>query len=396
MIYHVEHTTRLCSPTVVVPKGPSAETVNICVDSTQLNKVVQREIHPMFDVDTSLAMLGEGNFRSKLDANSVFFQIPLAEESKPLTIFLTPVGRFAFHRLPLGLSSSPEVFQKVISRVLDGLEGVKCQLEDVCIWRSSREEHDACLHAALSRVTDAGMTMNPGKSRFKPRDITFLSHVISSHGISVDPGQVAAVQESPRPTSRTRLLSFLGMVTALGRFGTNISTVATPLRELLKKDVAWLWGCPQEEVFVWVKQVLSSSQCLPVYDIQRETSVETDASRVGLGAAMYQIQSDSRARLVAAASRALTGLETRFAVIELEALAVKWACHKFEPYILGKTVTIKTDHKPLVPLLNGIRLDKLPVGIQWVRLSLMRYSYEVVHIPGKANAVVDALSRTGA
>ena len=105
--------TEWCSGIVPVPK-PNGR-VRICVDPTPLNKAVQRETHPMGSVDESLAMLGESKVFTKLDANySGFWQIPLDEESKLLTTFITPVGRFCFNCLPFGISSTPEIFQQTM------------------------------------------------------------------------------------------------------------------------------------------------------------------------------------------------------------------------------------------------------------------------------------------
>ena len=97
--------TEWCSGIVPVPKPNGC--VRICVDLTPLNKAVQCETHPMGSVDESLAMLGESREFTKLDANSGFWQIPLDEDSKLLTTFVTPLGRFWFNHLPFGISSAP-------------------------------------------------------------------------------------------------------------------------------------------------------------------------------------------------------------------------------------------------------------------------------------------------
>ena len=119
----------LCSGMVVVPKANGR--VRICVNLTHLNKAVKREIHPMSSVDESLAKLGKASVFSKLDANSGFWQLPLDEESKLLTTFITPQGRFAFNRIPFRISSAPEIFTRTISVILQGLDGVICHMDDI-------------------------------------------------------------------------------------------------------------------------------------------------------------------------------------------------------------------------------------------------------------------------
>ena len=89
----------------------------------------------------------------------------------------------------------------------------------------------------------------------------------------------------------------------------------------------------------------------------------------------------------------MTSAESRYAQIEKEALAATWACEKFATYIQGKTITLETDHKPLVPLLSHKHLDSLPPRVVRFRLRLMRFDYIIKHVPGKSLHTADTLSR---
>ena len=102
-------------------------------DFTKLNQVVKREIHPMATVENSIAQLSKGKLLTKLDANSGFWQIKLSPKSRLLTTFLTAQGRFCYNRLPFGLSSSPEIFEREMSAILEGLPGVVLHMYDVLI-----------------------------------------------------------------------------------------------------------------------------------------------------------------------------------------------------------------------------------------------------------------------
>lgn len=79
---------------------------------------------------------------SKLDANSGFWQIPLAKKSHLLTMFITPFGRYCFNKMPFGISSAPEHFQKRMSKILAGLKGVLCLMDDVLVFGKDVKEHD--------------------------------------------------------------------------------------------------------------------------------------------------------------------------------------------------------------------------------------------------------------
>ena len=123
---------------------------------TRLTESVCRERHILPSVEHILAQLRGAKVFTKLDANSGFWQIKLSEESSRLTTFLTPFGRFRFNRLPFGITSAPEHFQRRMSDILTGLEGTLCMIDNVLVYGSSQEEHDCRLSAVLERIQQAG------------------------------------------------------------------------------------------------------------------------------------------------------------------------------------------------------------------------------------------------
>ncbi len=116
-----ETPTPWCAGMAVVPKKSGS--VRICVDFRPLNEHVLREVHPMPKVDETLAQLTDAKVFSKLDANCGFWQIPLGLSSRHLTTFITPYCRFCFNKLPFGMSSAPDHFQRRMSEILEGQEG---------------------------------------------------------------------------------------------------------------------------------------------------------------------------------------------------------------------------------------------------------------------------------
>ena len=140
VISKVSEPTAWCAGMVVVPKQNG--NLRICVDLKPLDENLLREVHPLPKVDETLAQLAGAKIFSKLDANSGFWQIPLAKESRLLTTFVTPYGRYCFNKLLFGICSAPEHFQRRMSEVLAGLEGVLCLMDDVLVFGKSAEEHD--------------------------------------------------------------------------------------------------------------------------------------------------------------------------------------------------------------------------------------------------------------
>ena len=227
VISKVTEPTPWCAGMVVVPK--KSGNVRICVDLKPLNQSVRREVHPLPKVDETLAQLTGAKVFSKLDANSGFWQIPLSESSRLLTTFITPMGRYCFNKLPFGISSAPEHFQRRMSELLMGLEGVQCQMDDILVFGKDEAEHNNRLVAVLQRIEEAGVTLNPEKCEFNKRELTFLGHVIDSVGIRADPKKTAATQGMQPPTSVPELRRFMGMVNQLGKFTHNLAELTQPL-----------------------------------------------------------------------------------------------------------------------------------------------------------------------
>ena len=239
--------TPWCAGMVVVPKKEGS--VRICVDLKPLNQSVLREVHPIPKVDDTLAQLAGATVFSKIDANSGFWQIPLSIESRPLTTFITPYGRYFFNKLPFGISCAPELFQLRMNKILEGLKGVVCQMDDVLVFGSNQAEHDERLIATLERIKAAGVTLNKDKCKFSVNAVKFLGHIVDQDGIKADPDKTSAITNMKSPQNVSELRRFMGMANQLGKFSCHLADLTHPLRGLLSSKRAWLWGPEQEKAF---------------------------------------------------------------------------------------------------------------------------------------------------
>ena len=392
VISRVDHPTDWCAPMVVTPK-PNGK-VRVCVDLTKLNEYVQGENHPLPSVDLTLGKLAGAKYFTKLDANSGFWQIKLAESSRPLTTFTTPWGRYCFNVLLYGISSGSEKFQKCMSRIREGLEGVECNIDDVLVRAPTVELHDYRLQKVLERLSEASVTLNIDKCTFRVPKIKFLGNVVSACGIEVDPDKVAAVVKLPAPKNVHEVRVFLGTVNHLSKFADHLAEKTKPIQDLMQKGTQWVWGTPQQQAFEEIKSILTAATVLALYDPNKDTKVSADASSFGLEGVLLQNLEDQTWRPVMFISRALTPVECRYAQIEKEALALTWACERFSNYIVGKSILAETDHKPLVPLLTSRTLDEVPPRVQQLRMRLKCFHFKGVnHVPGKEMYIADALSR---
>ncbi len=158
VIEEITEPTEWCAPMVAVSK--KTEQIRICVDLKQLNKAVKIDKFVLPTIDDILPKLAHAQVFSLLDAASGFWQLPLDIDSAKLTTFITPFGRYFFRRLPFGITSAPEIFQRKMSAILKYLEGVAVFMDNILVYGNTPEEHEHQLHRALEDVDRAGLKLN--------------------------------------------------------------------------------------------------------------------------------------------------------------------------------------------------------------------------------------------
>ena len=156
---------------------------------------------------------------------------------------------------------------------------------------------------------------------------------------------IAAVVNAQPPTNASEVRSFVQLVQYSSKFIPNFSQVAEPLRKLLRKDHAFIWGGEQQKAFKELKSLMTSAKALAYFRGDCWTRIVADAGLDGLGAVLLQFQEGER-RAVSYASRNLTEVERRYAQTEKEALALVWACERFKLYVYGRDFELETEHKP--------------------------------------------------
>lgn len=251
----------------------------------------------------------------------------------------------------------------------------------------------------FSRLREAGLKVKPDKCSFLQEQVKFLGHQISAQGIGTDPGKVEAVRKWKTPSTVKELRSFLGFCSYYRKFIEGFSKIAGPLHDLVnfclrqqsmvkRPEFCSLWTEECCTAFKLLKENLTTAPVLGFADFSLPFVVETDASKDGLGAVLYQQQGDSR-RVIAYASRRLRN-DRHYSSMKLELLALKWAVsEKFRGYLLGAKFVVVTDNNPLCHL----KTAKLgAIEQRWVA-QLAVFDFEVKYRPGRHNVAADTLSR---
>lgn len=382
-------TSSWSAPVVLVKKKDGG--IRFCVDYRKLNAITRKDVYPLPVIDDLLSHLGNARYFTSLDLLSGYWQIPIKEEDKDKTAFITPDGLYEFNVLPFGLTCAPASFQHLVDTVLAGLKWKKAlvYLDDIIVKGETFEEMVNNLRAVLNRLREAGLTLKPSKCHFGMTEIGVLGHIVNRDGIAPDPNKVKAIKNFPPPKKLKDVQSFLGLANYYRKFIKDFSKIAKPLHSLTKKDVKFNWDENARKAFEHLKNTLISAPVLAHFDPNAPTEVRVDACGYGVGAILLQGEKP-RVRPVAYASRTLSKAEQNYSITEKECLAAVWALNYFRPYIWGKRVTIVTDHHSLC----WLKSVKDPAGrlARW-SLRLMDYDYEIRHKSGRLHSDADCLSR---
>lgn len=143
------------------------------------------------------------NIFSKLEFSSGFWQLKLANKSKHQPILITPFGRYYYKRIPFEITSSPEIFQKTVSQLMDILnfKNIHVHADDIRVTGRNVDEHDRTLKQVLQLLSDYGLTLNPQKCEFHKSETKYLGFVISNSGI-----KIRKLPESERRNASEKIL----------------------------------------------------------------------------------------------------------------------------------------------------------------------------------------------
>ena len=266
--------------------------------SQTINKAIIRPIYPIPTLEENLHRLTNAKIFSTFDIREAFQHIPLTEESSFLTTMHTPWGRYRWTRLPFGVSSSPEEFQRRIHEVLEGLTGVVSIPDDTTVvgsgddMREVLKDHDKTTAELLKRLHTRGVKLNPDKVRFKSVTAPFMGHVLTSEGLKPSADAIAAVAKMAQPTDKTSVRRFLGTVNYLAKFCPRLSVVVKPLHDLTHKDKSFIWAEQHTAAFLEAIRLVTSAPCLRYFSLKDPVVLQVDASEYGLGAVLLQPHSE--------------------------------------------------------------------------------------------------------
>ena len=374
-----------------------------CVDFRQLNKRIKQNRYPLPRIQDLLEQLKDATFLSSFDLKQGFFNIALQKSSRELTAFSVDGRQFHFLKLPMGLSTSPQIFQRIMQEILyDDLgKGVIVYLDDVLLFSKTEVEHLALIKNLLEKLGRAGILLNAQKCKLGRLKLDYLGFTISKDGYTAQKGKTDAIRDFPKPTTKTELKRFLGMASFYSTVVPALQYVMGDLHEITGSKTHFDWTAKQEAAFNRVKELLVNSATLafPSNNPNSKLILSTDASKEGWGAALTERGPDGLERPIGFTSGRFRDAAMNWIIAEKEAAAFVNALNYFYVYLYGSDFIFRTDNKSL-SFIDSTSFTKKTSGapnmktLRWLEF-ISQFTFSVEHHSGESPCmkVPDCLSR---
>ena len=348
-----------CNSFVLVPKANGK--VRLCLDPVWLNQALIRPIHWGPTLNDILPRLNNVQYMSIINASSGYHNLWLDMQSSYLTTFSCPFGRYCYKHLPFRAAPAGDMFQYKINEIFNDMPNIFGIADNILVIGYDKDgaDHDEAVYSVLRQCQEVNLKLNKDKCHFRCTSIPFFGKVVSREAIQPDPQKIKALTDMPVPKNKRELQAFLGIINYLGKFSPGMAEVSKPLQKLTSSKMTWMWNASNQQLFAKARLLIKTDVCMKFYEDTKPIYLGTDASGIGLGAALLQLHDSTTCQKgmasdntilcpITFASKHLTGAEQRYSNIKCEALGILHGLEKFHHYCFGREVPVITNHKPLI------------------------------------------------
>lgn len=217
------------------------------------NKAIKREYFRLPLFHEMKVKLHGAKFFTKLELTSAYYHLELTKDSRDLSTFLSEGGMYRFTRLMFGVNCAPEIFQRAMTQILDGIDNVIIYIDDILMFASSIEELHKIVAKVLRILRANNLSLNVSKCEFDKECIQFLGHQLDENGFHVEEAIIRHIQKFRKPTTASELRSFLGLAAFLSPYIQNFADLTDHLWQV-STTKSWTWRSRQSEAFEATKQ----------------------------------------------------------------------------------------------------------------------------------------------
>ena len=223
-------------------------------------------------------------------------------------------------------------------------------MDEILIYATTPELLEKYTKQVLHKLRDHNLFLKAKKCEFNNKKVEYLGLVIEEGKVSTNLVKVKGFVDWPTPKSVKDIWSFLGFGNFYQKFIPKFSTLAAPLKNLLKKDTTFEWTEETQQAFEELKQQLTSAPVLMMPDQTKPFQIKCDASKYASGAVLTQLDSNGDWHPVAFLSRTFSETEHNYEIYDRELLAIVRALEEWWHYIQGSghPMIIYSDHQNLI------------------------------------------------
>ncbi len=383
------------SPVILVAKKNGEW--RMCVDYRKLNRNTKTQTFPMRNISALLERIGQKKIFSSFDMRGGYYHMKLSDKMAKMGAFVTSKGQYQPRVLMFGFADAPAIFQRKMEEILGDLDDVEIYLDDIVVASDSVENHMIALDRLLKRCREADLKLHLKKCVFWKKKIRYLGHQIENGRLKIDPDYEMKILNMEIPKTQKELQKGLGLVNWLGAFIPRLSELTFPFHHLtspkMKKSFKWTdqltkqWQTMQAVAFDACKTELLQP------DVSKPFILQTDASKIGMGAVLLQEHPDSKKWApVSFWSKSFAPSTDFWMVAEKECCAVVKAFHHWRHLLIARDDTVVlTDHRNLVDLFNREKFHS-PRMQRWA-IFLSEFTFHAKFLKGSENYISDFLSR---
>ena len=376
------------------------------VDFQALNLHATRETHHTQSPFHQARSIPSNTKKTVFDCWNGYHSVPLHEDDRHLTTFITPWGRYRYKTAPQGYIASGDGYSRRFDEIVSHIPNKTKCIDDTLLWADNLDQSFFQAVDWLDLCGHNGIILNPDKFVFGADTVEFAGFEITPSNVRPCRKYLDAIRNFPTPANITDVRSWFGLINQVS-YAFAATERMLPFRQLLQPGTPFQWTDELHTLFEESKSVIISEieEGVRIFDKSKPTCLATDWSKGGIGFWLFQKHCQCSSpepfccrtgwKITLVGSRFTHAAESRYAPVEGEALAVADALDKARFFVLGcSNLVIAVDHKPLLKVFGDRSLEDVTnARLRNLKEKTLRYRFRMVHIPGVRHKAADAVSR---